>query len=109
MNSNRNYVTENINLRQQIIDLKNANKDKYECIKSLEKEVMEYNDLRKRFKILYEENQKLKKAIEILKDKTNLKIKFNNSNKPFITYDLWGSSAITKQEYELLKEVSEWV
>ena len=53
------------------------------------------------------ENQKYKKAIDILKDKTNLKIEKNAQNNPFITYDLWGSSAISKKEYELLKEVLE--
>ena len=53
------------------------------------------------------ENIKLKKAIEILKEKTNLKIETNAQNNPFITYDLWGSSAISKKEYELLKEVLE--
>ena len=58
--SNRDYATENINLRQQIIDLEVANKDKAERIKSMNKELLEYSELRKRFKILYEENQKYK-------------------------------------------------
>ena len=56
---------------------------------------------------LLKENEKLKKAIKILKDKTNLKIEINAQNNPFITYDLWGSSAISKKEYDLLKEVLE--
>ena len=68
MNNNRNYVTENINLKQQIIDLKNANNDKAETIKAMKQELIEYNQLRDRFKILYEENQELKREIVIKKD-----------------------------------------
>ncbi len=60
ISSNRDYATENINLRQQIIDLKVANKDKAETIKSMKQELIEYSKLRDRFKVLYEENKKYK-------------------------------------------------
>lgn len=53
------------------------------------------------------ENEKLKNAIRILKDKINLKIETTAQNNPFITYDLWGSSTISKKEYFLLEEVLE--
>ena len=65
-NSNRDYATENINLKQQVIDLKVANKDKAETIKAMKQELLEYSQLRDRFKVLYEENQKLKKEYNLL-------------------------------------------
>lgn len=52
------------NLKQQVIDLKVANKDKAETIKAMKQELLEYNQLRDRFKVLYDENQKLKKALD---------------------------------------------
>lgn len=66
ISSNRDYATENINLRQQIIDLKVANKDKAETIKSMKQELIEYSKLRDRFKVLYEENKKYKQLQEEL-------------------------------------------
>ena len=92
-NSNRDYATENINLKQQVIDLKVANKDKAETIKAMKQELLEYSQLRDRFKVLYEENQKLKKdynlldttmesddriICELLKEKEDLKEGYNN-------------------------------
>ena len=68
-NSNRDYATENINLKQQVIDLKVANKDKAETIKAMKQELLEYSQLRDRFKVLYEENQELKNFIKTLIDK----------------------------------------
>lgn len=54
--------------------------------------------------ILLDENEKLKKVIEILKDKTCIGVGINNDNKPFVYSDTGGYS-ITQQEYDLIKEV----
>ena len=133
-NSNRDYATENINLKQQVIDLKVANKDKAETIKAMKQELLEYSQLRDRFKVLYEENQKLKKdynlldttmesddriicellkeneklkkAIEILAEKrVNIDYLLNSSECP--TYNFYADdfSDLTQQEYDFLKEV----
>lgn len=130
-NSNRDYATENINLKQQITNLKVANKDKAETIKSMKQELLEYSQLRDRFKVLYEENQKLKKdynlldttmesddriicellkeneklkkAIAILKDILNLNVTQDKHNNYFLDGDI--ITEITKEQYELLKEV----
>ena len=132
-NSNRDYATENINLKQQVIDLKVANKDKAETIKAMKQELLEYSQLRDRFKVLYEENQKLKKnynlldttmesddriinsllkeneklkkAIAILKDILNLNVTQDKHNNYFLDGDI--ITEITKEQYDLLKEVLE--
>lgn len=64
--SNHPYdkTKEIVRLKQQIIDLKTANKDKYEHIKAMEKEILEYSNLREKYKLLYQENQELKRKYE---------------------------------------------
>ena len=133
-NSNRDYATENINLKQQVIDLKVANKDKDETIKAMKQELLEYNQLRDRFKVLYEENQKLKKdynlldttmesddriicellkeneklkkVLEILKNLFEFEIKQSkNSNIWYINYCIVLNNEIPEEEAIILKEV----
>ena len=110
MKSNRNYVTENINLKQQVIALKVANKDKYETIKSMKQELLEYNQLRNRFKVLYEENEKLKKVIDVLKNRFFIKVKKHinsNDDSGYLDYadSCFVDNNLTPYEYDLLKEV----
>ena len=133
-NSNRDYATENINLKQQVIDLKVANKDKAETIKAMKQELLEYSQLRDRFKVLYEENQKLhkdynlldttmesddriicellkeneklKKVLEILKNLFEFEIKQSkNSNIWYINYCIVLNNEIPEEEAIILKEV----
>ena len=54
---------------------------------------------------LYRRYEKLKKAIEILKDKSKLILK--NDNGYYIECGKYGYLDLTQQEYELLKEVLE--
>lgn len=64
--SNHPYdkTKEIVRLKQQIIDLKNANKDKDERIRAMKKEILEYSNLRKKYELLYQENQELKRKYE---------------------------------------------
>lgn len=123
MSRNRDYATENINLIQQVINLKVANKDKAETIKAMKQELLEYSQLRDRFKVLYEENQELKtenekllvnknfaqavalkykKAIEILKNY----IEYCTFGAEY-DFDTYVTSQCTNEEQDLLKEVLE--
>lgn len=103
------------NLKQQVIALKVANKDKAETIKAIKQELLEYSQLRDRFKILYEENNKFKKAIKILKKIVSIpleddfaKVKIDKETKKETHYyALSIKYLIDEQEYELLKEVLE--
>ena len=99
MKNNRDYATENINLKQQVIDLKVANKDKAETIKAMKQELLEYNQLRDRFKVLYEENEKRKNAIKILKCFLNY---------VEVEFDTFVTSQCTEADYILLKKVLEY-
>lgn len=106
MKSNKNYVTENINLKQQVIVLKTANKDKALTIQSMKQELLEYSKLRERFKVLYKENEKLKKAIEILKERGEINVFISHfTNKLMLDFADAISCVLEPKEYELLKEV----
>ena len=106
MNSNRDYATENINLKQQIIDLKVANRDKAETIKSMKQELLEYSNLRDRFKVLYQKNEKIKKALEIIKGNPMCVIDVLRFNNYFTYREMYdGVVELSKGDFDLLKEV----
>lgn len=106
-----------VRLKQQIIDLKVANKDKYEHIKAMEKEIIKYNYFRKDYKLLYEENKKLKEDKKVLiknadccmwKDCINItkeNEKFKNTIKQAIDLLSIDGKGTKKQVLNLLKEV----
>lgn len=106
INENHKLTQENEELQKENQELTKQKNATIELMKlmTLDNDIVESALILDKYKT---ENEKLKKAIEILKVKTNLKIETNEQNNPFITYDIWGSSAITKKEYELLKEVLE--
>lgn len=98
----------------------NVIKQDLERLKALEKENKEYFEIitkqayllnnkhidRPFIEILQQENEKLKKAIEIIKNKLELEFNLDEYWKG-VHYHLWSENGceITKQEYELLKEV----
>ena len=110
-----NYMNKCIELEKEYSNLQTDydNKD-FECIDLL-KENQELKQMNKTLLIhntefslgvpnILSENEKLKKAIEILKDKTHMVI-VADTNNHFLIYDTYGSAVITKKEYKLLKEV----
>lgn len=101
-------------LTLEVANYKHALEEKNEIIMDLKEKNQElkskYNDLMLDFKMfdfntLKQENEKLKKAIEILKMQTSIEnIKCENGN-IYIVHIGDISVLINKQEYELLKEV----
>lgn len=85
MNSNRDYATENINLKKRLEVLKQ------------ELKVCEYFE-----RNLIQEIEKLKKVIEILKE--HLYVKELDIDY-ILEFNSLYSNHLTKQEFELLKEV----
>ena len=64
--------------------------------------------MRKVIQQLEEENKKLKKVIKVLKDKLEIHIDYDNffrEEKPYIIVSYREDEVLTKEEYELLKEV----
>lgn len=107
--NNKNYITENLNLKQQVINLKVANKDKAETIKAMKQELLEYNQLRDRFKILYEENQDFRYIFKAIKELGELRLK-KEVNGDFTYYAIVIGDfyiPIVEEQYELFKEVLE--
>lgn len=91
---------ENIELQLQLEQLEDSAKirmqqaDEYATI------------LKEKYLDLKQENEKLKKALEIIKNKLELEFNLDEYWKG-VHYHLWSENGceITKQEYELLKEV----
>ena len=134
-NSNRDYATENMNLKQQIMDLKKEIVELKDQVAYLKEDGEEWQsayewsqaqnailklknqELIEQLKLSNEsqetvintmnlvsqENEKLKKAIEILKDILNLNVTQDKHNNYFLDGDI--ITEITKEQYDLLKEV----
>ena len=113
-NSNRDYATENINLKQQVINLKVSNKDKAETIKAMKQELLEYSQLRDRFKVLYEENQELKEQLKINETLSNafekqaFKVVEENEKLKKEIAELKDQVAYFKEEFEGWQSAYEW-
>ena len=99
MNSNRDYATENINLKKRLEVLEQENKELKETIEV--RKQMNINLINFGTK-LKQENEKLKKAIDILKE--HLYVKELDIDY-ILEFNSLYSNHLTKQEYELLKEV----
>lgn len=98
MQSNRDYATENIYLKKRL--------------KVLETSVLEYKDQEQLYwqtnennVKLRQENEKFKKAIEIiLNKKVNIRLLLLHNLKDY-NFLIGNSYQLTKEEYEFLKEV----
>lgn len=108
MNSNRDYATENINLKKRLETLKNKNA-------ALKIKVRAWEIQGEKYK---QENEKLKKALDILKKYYKIIVKdadFPTYVTPQYTLGIrfhsWNEKPeglfayITKEDFELLKEV----
>ena len=135
MNSNRDYATENINLKKRLETLEKENQSLHNELHSLmcygignaQKDLLADNELLRQeneklkqqvkdlennqetvlttLEIAVQQNEKLKKVINIFNDKTNIGVDRSESDNKPYVYSDYGDSKITQQEYELLKEV----
>jgi predicted RNase H-like nuclease (RuvC/YqgF family) len=127
MNSNRDYATENINLKERLEVLEKENKPYLELLtnnakyqnnnqilqqenQDLWQQIENYNhkfaEVERKKCDLIQENEKLKKALEIIKDNPMCVIDVLRFNNYFTYREMYdGVVELSKGDFDLLKEV----